>query len=153
MLYMVLEAIGQIWRNQDLKLSDIRAHINKLQAYQSAFFWIFTACLDYFILKVYGWTLIGSIWCLGLLDRFSVLLRFISYTTCYYSVQQPISHSLHVLTVLAGRGLNQFQLVATLSAGDQPRLHRVSCQAQSMHSAQSFQSDPKSGTLLMFKKI
>ena len=69
---------------------------------------------------------------------YSKLLRFISYTTCYYSVQQPISHSLHVLTVLAGRGLNQFQLVATLSAGDQPRLHRVSCQAQSMHSAQSF---------------
>ena len=32
--------------------------------------WIFTACLDYFILKVYGWTLIGIIWCLGLLDRF-----------------------------------------------------------------------------------
>ena len=44
------------------------------------FFWIFTACLDYFILKVYGWTLIGSIWCLGLLDRFGEI-KVWSYRT------------------------------------------------------------------------
>ena len=83
--YMVLGAIGQILRNQGLKLWNIQAHIINFQAYQSAFFWVCLDQLVYYILKVYWWTLTCSIWWLGLLDSFGEIafLGFRIYKLTY----------------------------------------------------------------------
>ena len=95
MQYMVLGAIGQILRNQGLKLWNIQAHIINFQAPQSVFFWVCLDQLVYYILKAYCWTLTCSIWWLGLLDSFGEIafLGFRIYELTYWLILSIFKHT------------------------------------------------------------